>query len=121
MSAAELRAAFSFLPPIHTLLTTLQYSADPSQHAQHTAALLAHLSAAHSLLETLPAVKVSSVEQQAEYARLCEVRDRKRQLLRRYNIDGAESTQQLGAVEAEVKRKTEVVSDGGAAAMELGT
>lgn len=118
MSAAEPHDAFSFLPHIHALLTAMQYSSEPTQRTQqqHATALLAHLTRAHSLLATLPAIAVSSAEQRVEYDRLCEVRDRKRELLARYNIrmtgtgDGADAGQ-----------KQERAEEEGSMAMEVGT
>lgn len=89
----------------------MQYSADPTQTTHHTTALLSHLTSAHSLLATLPAMAVSSVEQQAEYERLCTVRSKKRELLGRYNID----------VRQQAAGEEEDEEGGGAAAMEVGT
>ena len=107
MSAVELRAAFSFLPHIHALLTAMQYSSDPTQHSHHTTALLSHFSAAHSLLASLPAIAVSVAEQQAHYDRLCAVRDKKRELLKRYKIDVTDATEQPGGTGAAGSRQAE--------------
>ena len=99
----------------------MQYSSDSAQHSQHTAGLLSHFSSAHSLLVSLPAIAVSAAEQQAEYDRLCAVRDKKRELLRRYKIEVSDEGQRQAGMGAAVAQKTETLDNGGGTrAMEVG-